>query len=170
MLLIYNLSSGRERRWTQIAVRDGILRIYGETQTALAMEGTGNCQKIGKCDVVRVAVFVPTFRASKNADVMQLFWIRSKYTMADIWKQKTRFGTFEFKNLNMLFVHIFSFNFTSKWWQFYPPHYFPGKFSGCQKSLDFWNNRLPFMLAYCLVWELWDYFVLAKKSLFVTVW
>jgi hypothetical protein len=55
-----------------IAVRDGILRNYGETQTAVAMEGTGICKRIGKCDVFRVALFVPTFTVRRNADVAHL--------------------------------------------------------------------------------------------------
>ena len=37
--------------------------------------------------------------------------------------------------------------------------------SGFQKLLDFWNNRLLFMLAqsYCVVCGLWFYFVLTKE-------
>jgi len=36
------------------------------------MEGTGNCKRIGNCDMFHAVLFVPTFRARRNADVLQL--------------------------------------------------------------------------------------------------
>jgi hypothetical protein len=54
-----------------IAVRVRILRNYGDPQTAVAMEGTAICEKTAKCDMFHVALFVPTFRANRNPDVMQ---------------------------------------------------------------------------------------------------
>jgi hypothetical protein len=59
-IAISNLSSGLERRRTHIAVRVGILQNYGDPQTAVAMEGTGICKRIGKCDVFHIALFAPT--------------------------------------------------------------------------------------------------------------
>jgi hypothetical protein len=70
--LISNLSSRLERCRTHIAVRDGILRNYGDPQTSAAMEGTGICKRIGKCDMFHVTLFVPTFTAPRNADVQLL--------------------------------------------------------------------------------------------------
>jgi hypothetical protein len=58
---------------TLIAVRDGILRNYGDPQTAVAVEGTAICGKTEKCDLFHVALFVPTFIASRNPDVVQRF-------------------------------------------------------------------------------------------------
>jgi len=55
-----------------IAVRDGIFRNYFDTQTAVIMEGTRICKKTGKCDMFHVALFIPTFRARRNADVVLL--------------------------------------------------------------------------------------------------
>jgi hypothetical protein len=55
-----------------MAVRDGILRNYGDPQAVVPVEGTGICKSIGKCDMFRAALFVPKFRARRNADVVQL--------------------------------------------------------------------------------------------------
>jgi hypothetical protein len=52
-----------ERGRTDIAVKDGILRNYGDPQNAVSMEGTGDCKRISKCDMFLVALFVPAFRA-----------------------------------------------------------------------------------------------------------
>ena len=49
-----------------------MLRNYGDPQTAVVMEGTRICKRIGKCDMFHVALFVPTFRAYRNAEVVQL--------------------------------------------------------------------------------------------------
>jgi len=38
----------------------------------LAMEVTGICKRIGKCDMFHVAQFVPAFRVCRNADFVQL--------------------------------------------------------------------------------------------------
>ena len=66
------------------------------------MEGTGIRKRIGKCDMFHVALFVPTFRARRNADVVQLLGIRSKSTLTDVLKQKTQFATFDFQSLKIL--------------------------------------------------------------------
>jgi hypothetical protein len=59
--LMSNVSPGVEGSGTHIAVRDGILQNYEETKTAVTMEGTGICKRIGKCDAFHVALFVPKF-------------------------------------------------------------------------------------------------------------
>jgi hypothetical protein len=57
---------------THAAVRGGILRNYGDPQTAVAMEETGICERTGNCDVIHVALFVTIFRARRKAHVVQL--------------------------------------------------------------------------------------------------
>jgi len=49
-----------------------MLRNYVDPQAAVSMEGTGICKSIGKCDMFHVALFVPTFRACRNANFVQL--------------------------------------------------------------------------------------------------
>jgi hypothetical protein len=82
--LISNFHQDGESSRTHIAVRDGILRKYGETKIAVAMERTGTCKITGKCDVFHVALFFPTLTARRNAYVMQLLCFRSKSTLAEI--------------------------------------------------------------------------------------
>jgi len=66
-----------------------MLRNYADPQTAVAMEVTRICKRIGKCDMFHVAQLVPKFRARRNAGFVQLLWFRSKSTLAENWKQKT---------------------------------------------------------------------------------
>jgi hypothetical protein len=54
-----------------IAVRVGILRNYGDPQTAVAVEGTAIFGKTGNCEMFHVALFFPIFRANRNVDVVQ---------------------------------------------------------------------------------------------------
>jgi len=49
-----------------------MLRNYEDPQTAVAMEGTRICKRIGKCDMFHVPLFVPTFRATRYDEVVQL--------------------------------------------------------------------------------------------------
>jgi hypothetical protein len=45
---------------------------FTDPQTDVSMEGTAICKRIGKCDMFYVALFIPAFRACRNADVAQL--------------------------------------------------------------------------------------------------
>jgi hypothetical protein len=61
MVDIEFISRTGKRNRIYFAIRNGIIRNCGDPQTAVAMEGTGICKRIGKCDMFHVALFVPTF-------------------------------------------------------------------------------------------------------------
>ena len=166
-----NLSSRRERSWTHIAVRDGILRNYGDPQTAVAMEVTGICKRIGKCDMFHVAQFVPTFRARRNADFVQLLWFRSKSTLAENWKQKTPVWGLWFSKLeNLKFsVHLNAIS-PPHWLRVYPPHCGPANYPVARNPGISGPDLLPFMLVLCVLWDLVKFFSSYRNSHIVTVW
>jgi len=136
-----------------------MLRNYEDPQTAVVMEGTGICKRIGKCDMFHVALFVQTFRATRYDEVVQLLWFISKSTLVDISMQICLFMSCDCKSLKFKYFFINLIQISSPCcWRIYPPYCGPANYSFFRQSVLFWT-RSPAIYASLLRFVIFVRFV-----------
>ena len=172
-----NLSSRRESSWTDVAVRAGILRNYVDPQAAVSMEGTAICKRIGKCDMFHVALFVPTLKVAETLLLrfsydleVSLLWQRSESRKLCSYTNHFCLYRWISKFDNFIFLVHLTLISPSRWWRNSPTKCGPGNYLAARSPCNSVPDRLPFMLVYCVLLYLLDFFNLQKNSHIVTVW